>query len=463
MNHKHAPLALAALAGLSILTFAPRSAAQEPVLLKEREVSGLAGKARDWFEAELEYLAADNPRELRSKGKAQSKAKAAFLKEWESRSKKVDILSSVPDVKAIFATAFPHERESSSGELKLIKPDADVVKVPEHYVVVPRRYDYEVAHRLVVLLTPRDTDGESWIRPKDHFDATWGSSSLREETIFAIPTVEDSFDFDTPLQADQANAEDIERDRIKAVIGSMRGVADTYYLDFNKVFLDTGRGASAFAMRIATFFPQSFAGIIIRNPVDITDEIRLGSLRGMPVLLIHSDAETKEAAEKIASVLNGMQPDSATVLEGKGESPFTASQPEIDRWMEGRSRDLTPHHVVVEPNHDGFRTAYWVVMGIAEPLAGLPNALRPRMEVKVDREKNRIVVDARNVEDFQLLLNDDLLDLGKEFTVVVNGKAIQEKRERNLLFMFDKMMKRQDPSYVFTTEFAASVPSADND
>ena len=39
---------------------------------------------------------------------------------------------------------------------------------------------------------------------------------------------------------------------------------------------------------------------------------------------------------------------------------------------------------------------------------------------------------ARGVESFTLLLNDDLVDLDKEFTVVVNDKAVTEKRTRGL-------------------------------
>jgi hypothetical protein len=83
---------------------------------------------------------------------------------------------------------------------------------------------------------------------------------------------------------------------------------------------------------------------------------------------------------------------------------------------------------------------------------------RPRLEVEADRANNRIVVKSVGIEQFELLLNDDLVDLDKEFTIVVNDKAIVEKRSRSFLDMHERMVQRSDWDYLFTVQYVTTVP-----
>ena len=57
-----------------------------------------------------------------------------------------------------------------------------------------------------------------------------------------------------------------------------------------------------------------------------------------------------------------------------------------------------------------------------------------------------------------MLLNDALVDLSKEFTVVVNGKAVQEKRRRSFRDMHSRMMTRNDWGYLFPVRYVTTVP-----
>src|SRR6185436_1103731 len=116
--------------------------------------------------------------------------------------------------------------------------------------------------------------------------------------------------------------------------------------------LDCGEGASGFGLRLATYFPQRFAGVILRHPVDPGD-LRLGSLAGMQVLVI-SGEETKAAAEKLAAALNEVSAGSCRILEAKGKYPYLELAPDIAEWTKGAKRDLFRPQVTVEPNHDSF-------------------------------------------------------------------------------------------------------------
>ncbi|MBK8977321.1 MAG: hypothetical protein IPM29_15525 [Planctomycetes bacterium] len=452
---------VAVLSAALLLFTAGAGAQNEPQMLSKSEIQSLNRKVQAWFAAELEYEAAESARDRRRRGDAARKAKEAFMKEWESKQRKGDVLASIADVRAVFANAFPYERVAASGELKLEKGEGDEL-VPEHFSVAPRTYDPREAYRTVVLLTPLAADGSGWVRAKDHFEATWATSGLVGDTLFAIPNLTPSDDFDTPINRDDPNADTIEFSRAKWILGSARGLRATYNVDYDRVFLDSSHGSGAFALRFATYFPQFFAGIVVRDPVDVSEQIRLGSLRGMPILLV-SSAATKDACDALKKKLDALSPGSCTVIEGVGEHPFSGSQAAIDEWIGKQRRSLTPATVVIEPNHDQFNDAYWVKIGTAEPIANLPMDQRPRIEVVADRAANRIEVTARHISDFALLLNDDIVDLSKPFTVVVNGKATQEERTRDLRDMVDLMLRRRDSGYIFTAEFATTVAGSDGE
>ena len=80
-----------------------------------------------------------------------------------------------------------------------------------------------------------------------------------------------------------------------------------------------------------------------------------------------------------------------------------------------------------------------------------------------DRDANRITITARNVTQLSLFLNDALVDLDKEFTVVINGKAVTETRTRNFFDMTEWLYRRFDSSYIFTTSYTTTVPKPTDD
>lgn len=449
---------LAALAAAVALPTDPTHAQEpEPQILSSSDCKSLNRKAKDWFEAYLKYeYEADSPRERRSANRSLTKAKEQFLKDWESKSRKGDPLSSVPDVRAVFENVFPYDRESASGVLKQFKASPEV---PGYWLMVPKRYDEDQAYRTVLLIPGYDEQKGEWVQAKDHQDATWGASSLGEETIVMLPSLDSAMDLDPKPDFSKPGEDENEYKRIGSILSAAGQVQRDLNVDRERLFVDAGDGACAFAVRLASYFPNRFAGLVLREPVDVTQELRLGSLTGLPILLISSD-DTKDACSALAGKLNELQADSCTVIEGKGKYPFKESQGDVDAWIKDIRRRLTPTRVVIEPNHDAFNDAYWVLLGVTEPLAGLPDEQKPRIVVEADKANNRIKVEARGVVDFMLLLNDDIVDLGKEFTVDVNGTLFKEKRDRSLTFLVEKMQEQFDPTWTFTTSFATTVPKS---
>lgn len=453
----HRTLRLLAVLTVAVAAFpiADRAVAQEPEFLSSGDVKSLNRKAAEWFEAWRKYeYEADSPKARRAAGRSLTKAKESFQKDWESKSRKGDPLSSVADVRAVFANVFPYERQTSSGVLKNVE---GAENLPGYAIMLPRRYDPDVAYRTILVLPGFDAAKARWTGSKDHYDATWGQSALGDDTLVMIPALKPEMELDLTPDFSKPGAEQDEMARMRAVLGAAGQVQREYNVDRERFVLDAGDGSSAFALRLATYFPNRFAGLVLRHPVDVSQELRMGSLTGIPVLLLASDA-TRDACTALAKKLNAMAEGSCTVLDAKGAYPFAESQPEVDAWCAERRRRLTPTRVVLEPNHDAFNDAYWVRLGVTESLVGTPEDQKPRVVIEADKATNFIKVEARGVSDFMLLLNDDLVDLSKEFTVDVNGVLFKEKRDRSLAFLVEQMQEQFDPTWVFTTSFATTVP-----
>ncbi|HLQ37543.1 MAG TPA: hypothetical protein VK348_07065, partial [Planctomycetota bacterium] len=231
-----------------------------------------------------------------------------------------------------------------------------------------------------------------------------------------------------------------------------------YNVDRSRVVLDFGKGSTLFGLRLATHFPDRFAGLIVRWPVD-ANGLRLGSLNGIPVLLIQS-ADTKDDCDKLKKKLDVASPGSCTVIEATGY-PFKAATPEIEKWMASVKRDLNRKRVVLEPNDDRYKQGYWASIGAMDALSTLAQDQRPRFEVEADRKTNRIVVKARGIEGFALYLNDSLVDLDKEYVIEVNGKAFTEKRSRSRSTMLELLVKKLDANYLYPASTQMLVPKSE--
>jgi hypothetical protein len=232
------------------------------------------------------------------------------------------------------------------------------------------------------------------------------------------------------------------------------------------LILDCGKGSCGFALRMASYFPTRFAGLILRHPVDfgeVTDgdgglrqQFRIDSVANLRVALVKS-AETAEACDKLSKELNEVRAGCCIVID--------ATDPELQTklasFVAETQRDLFRSEVVLVPNHDQFQKGFWVQIDKSESVHSGPEG-RPYLKAEADRAANRINITAKNVSTLQLLLNDAIVDLDKEFTIVINGKAINEKRERSFVTLTEFLsFTLFDPNRVFTTTYSMAVPKSD--
>lgn len=442
----------------AFLSLAPQGTeAPNPTpILAPAEQKSLRDKALKLIETRTAYDLA--PERARDKANRDyQKAKEAFQKDWEGRmEKKGNLLKSIPDLQAIFSNSFTYERRNGTDLIK--KEDARPKDgLPEYSLMVPKAYKQEVPMRSVLLVPGRVSEKDGWVEGREHYAQTWDGSTSSKDSIFHVAHIDKAIVLDDLPAAGRDGEEEKEVMRIGSLLLAFGETKRNLNLDRSRVFLDCGKESSAFGLRLATHFPDVFAGIILRWPV-FQEDLRLGSIAGLPVLLIASQ-ETKEAAGKIKESLDKLQSGSCTVLDATGVYPFRDATADVEKWMVDKQRRLMRPQVVVEPNDDRFKKAFWTVIGRMDPLSALSREMRPRLEVSADRATNRITVKTRGIENFALWLNDSLVDLDKEYTVVVNDKAFTQKSTRDFGRMFDQMLVKFDGEFLFPVLFECNVPA----
>lgn len=440
---------------LSLAPQGPEGSAAQPILAPAEQKS-LRDKALKLIETRTAYDLA--PEKARDKANRDyQKAKEAFQKEWEGRiEKKGNLLKSLPDLQAIFANSFTYERRSGTDMIK--KEDAKPKDgLPEYSVMVPKAYKNDVPMRSLLVVPGRVSEKDGWVEGRDHYAQTWDGSASSKDSIFHVAQIDKTIALDDLPVAGREGEEEKEVARIGSLLLGFGETKRNFNLDRGRVFLDCGKESSAFGLRLATHFPDLFAGVILRWPV-FQEDLRLGSIAGLPVLLV-ATAETKDAAAKLKDSLDKLQAGSCTVMDATGAYPFRDGTAEIEKWMADKQRRLMRPQIVVEPNDDRFKKAFWAVIGRMDPLAALPRDMRPRLEVSADRATNRITVKSRGIENFALWLNDSLVDLDKEYTVVVNDKAFTQKSTRDFGRMFDQMLVKFDGDFLFPVLFECNVPA----
>ena len=123
------------------------------------------------------------------------------------------------------------------------------------------------------------------------------------------------------------------------------------------------------------------------------------------------------------------------------------------------------HEFVLIPTNDRFQKAYWVEILAADAIADTGREFRPRLEVKADRTNNRIEVKARNISEVLFHLNDAIVDLDKPITFVLNGKLLEEKRQRTVRYIANPLnsliIRRNDPRAVFVARGRYKIPAVE--
>jgi pimeloyl-ACP methyl ester carboxylesterase len=455
------------LIGASGLLVTPSSvtaqAAQDETKLKARDIRRLQGQLKDWFDPVIESVELSNSgdgstdrgrKKIQKLNRDARKARQKFIDSLEDRGEKLGgVLSSVPDLLAIFEGCFPFKRSFSRGDVSKEWVDPKNKKENAYFMRRPKGYDPKESWPLVFTLTSR-----SGLQAEEYLEKVWaGESDFIKSTIFAAPELPADHDLSTVVDIRSERDVSAEAPKRTWFLRNLGALLTTYRLDTDRVYLEAVGDATPFAMRIVSLFPDRFGGLILRDPQGI-ENLTAGNCLLVPILIV--GAKDGENVTKLSKMLEDAGHKKFKVLEGKGEAPYADTQAEVAEWLKTAKRDLFESEVQLMPAHDAFRRGYWVEIAAGSYLNQVGPEDRPMVKVSADREKNRIEVTARNIEQVRLYLNDAIVDLDKEITLVLNGKIRQDKRTRSVRRLADWVLRRGDSRFLFVTMGVYDIPKA---
>ncbi len=442
------------------VTLALPLVAQAAPLLSPAEAATLREKFRRFLREDAAHRqAADKDvKDLARTERARTRAEEDLLVEWQRFGKKGNLLASPADLHQVFQNSFPLPAATPTlgawrdGEVAF----AGFGEVHRFALWVPKTYRADAAARTVVLVPGSPRAGGTVPAPADYQQACWGTSSLAADTIWHGLVVPAKWQLDDAPDRSADGGDEVDAMRARFLFGTLGDTVGKVAVDRARVFLDCGRGACGFGLRFGAMFPDRFAGLVLRAPV-AADGLRLGSLANLPILLVRTQ-ENAAVVDALQQRLATDAPRMVTVLAATDDYPHPGLTGAIGDWVVQQQRSMVPRRVVVEPVTDDHNRAYWVDIEDAELLASTPEARLPRLEAEADRATNTVRVSCRGVDRFTLQLNDDLLDLGKPFAIVVNGREYREQRTRSFQQLRDGLVARGDWDVLFPVALTTSVP-----
>ena len=120
-------------------------------------------------------------------------------------------------------------------------------------------------------------------------------------------------------------------------------------------------------------------------------------------------------------------------------------------WMSQYRRQKYPSKVVWKQDDVMHERFYW--------LHAPKESFSERGEIVVSIDAQKMVIETMECSALTLRLNDHLVDLGREVTILRKGqKLFSGKLERRLETMIQSLMERGDPSYLFSASWTAMNP-----
>ncbi len=445
-------------------------------VLKASDLSALNAKAQAWLglvseanmvdqvdlsgkkEKEIKSIRAKNRKKIRALRKKARKAKEKFLKDFAKRGKKVGtLLKYVADLRRIFDGVFPYKGMFSDGKpKKRYAVKKKKTKEVPFWIHIPKGYKVKKSWPLILDIPGKN--GESWQKAEGVLNKAWTGGTLDTDFIIACPEVLEELDLDAEFDPLSVQEEMVraEGERRKWMFSLMRDLLFNFRIETDRFYLSASDDSVPFILRFASAFPDRFAGLVIKNPKGI-ENATVPNLMNLSVLIIY-DKDHKSISETFAKNLKEAGNENVTLLEGKGTSPFAGNALDIEKWAQKTFRLLYPRHVKLLPVSDRLKKAYWVKIDRSEGLGDVPAELRPRIEVKADPENNRIEIKSTSVWRVTLYLNDFLVDLDKEISIVVNGVVQKQRRQRSMEFLQNMIIRRGDPRNIYVTSIRLDIP-----
>ena len=317
------------------------------------------------------------------------------------------------------------------------KPIAGEIDSPlgtiKYTVWVPKSYRSTSGPYPVVIVMPGLHEGKPM--PSTQFLIEhWTDPVMRDSALIAV--------LDMPEDVavwQETKAADGGPGGVMAAMLTFRDLRDTYAMDSNRVYLMGRETGVASALSLGSKFPHLFAGVI--GQAGDAGEAGYANFRNLPVLLQGGGTQ----AEAFKAGADGAE-------YGNCELRPAATEEEIWAWIEAHPRVSNPSKVTLALGAPIPNKAYWIEV---PPTDGVGLTIT----AEADREANKITVTGEGVPSVTLFLNDDLVDLDKPLTIVLNGVEQTAMIPRSLDDML-ALLKRgtSDPGKFYVAQKTYDLP-----
>lgn len=263
--------------------------------------------------------------------------------------------------------------------------------------------------------------------PKAHIEKTWAAAfpdDLAKEWLLVAVADADAFD--------------VTKDPISA-IRILSPLIRQYNIDPNRIFIEgVGAGCKAAQHSASIAMADRLAGLILRNPQEPTLTDNAGLYHTAVVHGPEGADKAKAAAAKFKTMFGEARvseiaaPDVASV---EGPSPLVAD------WLKAaKPRELAKKFTWVA-TYDKDNACPNPSLGPLKVLSPARRAEVTRVDVEFKKAENVVNIQATNLGEFVVCMNDDLVDLDREVAIFVNGERIVsrtfERSVETMLFTAD--------------------------
>ena len=452
---------LALLLGALPLSAAAQSSSKKKAgVLSPGDVRRIAQKLNKYVSLVIAFREEKRAERKFRLGSKKAKAFEALRKTIETleKRKKFKFLASTADLRAVLREGFNYKKAKTrpgdffQGQYKEKIPGAKKnkwkTKIYSFGYWIPKKYPLESKKRpfpLIISLPTMRSDTNSWYSGRDHLKNLYAGSPLLEDFLMFSP------DLPKDLKADgrPSSPDQLLSQWLGSFLFSFNEFLTRHKVDWNRIIVEGGKESTSLALYFANVAPRYFSGLVIRDPRPLQGAV-VRDFANLPTLFLVSQA-TKPNAEWFLKLSKLFKYDNCTILEGE-KFPFPSLNQKVVDWIRARKRNPAPPHLVFQPLFSGLSSHWWVQISKYDKFVedAKTEADLPVIEVTADKKTNRITVKAQNISSYNLLLNDDLVDLDKPITVVTNGKAEEFKVTRSLSLAIMPALNN-DPQFVTTS------------
>ncbi|GEM_PF-6959128 len=439
---------------LSALAQSPSSKKKAGVL-SPGEIRRIAQKLNKYVTLIIAYKNEKRPERKFRLGSKKAKAFETLKKTIETleKRKKFNFLASTGDLRAVLRQGFNYKKAKTrpgdffQGQYKEKIPGARQPKVHTFGYWIPKKYPLESKKRpfpLIISLPTMRSETKNWYSGRDHLKNLYAGSPLLQDHILFSPDLPP----DLKAEGKPSSPDQLLSEWLGSILFSFNEFLTRHKVDWNRIILEGGKESTSLALYFANVAPRYFAGLVIRDPRPLQGAV-VRDFANLPTLFLVSQA-TKPNAEWFLKLIKLFNYDNCTILEGE-KFPFPSLNQKVVDWIRARKRNPAPPHLVFQPLFSVLGSHWWVQISKYDKFVedAKTEADLPVIEVTADKKTNRITVKARNISSYNLLLNDDLVDLDKPITVVTNGKAQEFKVTRSLSLAIMPALNN-DPQFVTT-------------